>query len=378
MWVERIIRPKYACRKCEGSGDEDRAAVRVSPAPVSMIPGSITSPGLLSFIFINKYADHLPFYRQEKGFERIGIHISRQNMSNWQQQVYAKLGPLFQLMKNNLKAGPVMQMDETTVQVMNEPGRDDTQKSYMWLARGGPKGRPVVIYEYRATRAASNIEDFLDGFSGYLQTDGYEGYASALKIHSDIIHVGCFAHARRKFFEASKIAKKSTTAEEGIKYIKSLYRIETTLRAENLDEAEFLEQRKEKCAPVLECFKFWLDEQNAKVLPSSLLGNAISYTLSQWNRLVAYLETPFLTPDNNASERSIRPFVIGRKNWLFAGSVDGARSSCGMFSLIETAKENNLNPLEYLPILFEKAPLAKTTADWEALLPWNFKTPVCS
>jgi transposase len=373
MWVERIIRPKYACRKCEGSGDEDRAAVRVCPAPASMIPGSITSPGLLSFIFINKYADHLPFYRQEKSFERIGIHISRQNMGNWQQQVYAKLEPLFQLMKSNLQDGPVMQMDETTVQVMGEDDRDDTQKSYMWLARGGPKGRPVVIYEYRPTRAASNIGPFLEGFSGYLQTDGYEGYSSALKAHPDIIHVGCFAHARRRFFEASKIAKKSTTADEGLKYIKSLYRIETALRSQNLSDMEFLAKRKEQCAPVLEKFKTWLDEKNENVLPSSLLGSAISYTLIQWKRLVAYLETPYLTPDNNASENAIRPFVIGRKNWLFAGSPDGAKSSCGMYSLIETAKQNNLNPLIYLTALFEKVPLAQTKADWEALLPWNLQ-----
>jgi transposase len=373
MWVERIIRPKYACRKCEGSGDEEKPAVRVASAPASLIPGSIVTPGLLSFVFINKYADHLPFYRQEKSFERIGIHISRQNMSNWQQRVYDQLKPLFILLKEHLKAGPVLQMDETTVQVMNETDRENTQKSYMWLARGGQRGQPVVIYEYRETRAASNIQDFLEGFSGFLQTDGYEGYASALKTHPDIIHVGCFAHARRKFFEASKVSKKSTTAEAGIKYIKSLYRIEAELRAQNLEDDEFLSKRKELTRPVLEAFKKWLEEQNAIVLPSSLTGNAIAYTLKQWDRLVAYLETPFLTPDNNASENAIRPFVLGRKNWLFSGSPDGAASSCGMYTLIETAKENNLNPMEYLPLLFEKAPLAKTTADWKALLPWNIK-----
>jgi len=373
MWVERIIRPKYACRNCEGSGDEEKPAVRIASAPASLIPGSIVTPGLLAFVFINKYADHLPFYRQEKSFERIGIHISRQNMSNWQQHVYSKLIPLQTLMKDHLKAGPVLQMDETTVQVMNEEGRENTQKSYMWLARGGPPGNPVVMYEYRETRAASNIHSFLEGFSGFLQTDGYEGYGSALKTHPDIIHVGCLAHARRKFFEASKVSKKATTAEEGIKNIKALYRIETDLRAQNLTDSVFLEKRKELCVPVLEAFKKWLEEQNTLVLPSSLTGNAIAYTLKQWSRLIAYLETPFLTPDNNASENAIRPFVLGRKNWLFSGSPDGAKSSCFMYSLIETAKQNELNPLEYLTLLFEKVPQAQTTNDWKALLPWNVK-----
>lgn len=371
MWVERIIRPKYACRKCEGSGDEDKSAVRTASAPATLIPGSITTPGLLAFIMLNKYADHLPFYRQEKSFERIGIHISRQNMSNWQQQVYSKLLPLFALMKNNLRSGPVIQMDETPVQVMNETDRENTQKSYMWLARGGPPGKPVVLYEYRETRASTHIHSFLEGFTGFLQTDGYEGYACALKTHPAITHVGCFAHARRKFFEAAKVSKKAVTAEAGIKFIKSLYRIETELRAGNMDDTAFVEKRKELCAPVLAAFRKWLEEQSLIVLPSSLTGNAIGYALKQWSHLTAYLESPFLTPDNNASENAIRPFVIGRKNWLFCGSPDGASSSCGMYSLIETAKQNNLNPHDYLSFLFEKAPFAKNEKDWTSLLPWN-------
>jgi transposase len=274
-------------------------------------------------------------------------------------------------MKKQLQAGSVLQMDETPVQVMNENDRENTQKSYMWLARGGPPGKPVVLYEYRETRAASHIHSFLEGFTGFLQTDGYEGYSCALKSHPAITHVGCFAHARRKFFEASKVSKKAVTAEAGIKFIKSLYRIEIELRAGNLDDAAFVEKRKELCAPVLASFRKWLEEQSLIVLPSSLTGNAIGYTLKQWPLLSAYLGSPFLTPDNNASENAIRPFVIGRKNWLFCGSPDGAVSSCAMYSLIETAKQNSLNPHDYLSFLFEKAPLAKNEKDWISLLPWN-------
>ncbi|WP_010263057.1 IS66 family transposase, partial [Treponema primitia] len=240
IYVERIIRPKYACRACEGTEDEGKPAVRIAPVEPAIIPRSIVTPSLLSYIIIQKYEDHLPYYRQEKQFERIGVHLSRQDMSNWQQQAWEKLHPLAELMKKTVKTGPVMQMDETTVQVMGEEGREDTQKSYMWLARGGPPGKPVILYEYHETRAAHHAREFLEGFSGYLQTDGYDGYDRAVKERTDIIHVGCFAHARRKFFEASKVTKKAGSAEEGIKHIRKLYMLEEELRGQNLESAAFL------------------------------------------------------------------------------------------------------------------------------------------
>jgi transposase len=254
---------------------------------------------------------------------------------------------------------------------MGEEGRDDTQKSYMWLARGGPSGRTVVSYEYRQTRAGRHAKELLSGYTGYLQTDGYEGYDSAVKDMPGIIHVGCFAHARRKFFEAAKSVKKSLSAEEGIKHIRRLYELEDRLRKENLAESNFLARRKEEAGPVLTVFKSWLDKRFIEVLPSSLLGSAIKYTLNQWDKLIRYLESPYLTPDNNACENAIRPFVLGRKNWLFSKSPEGAESSCGIYSLIETAKQNGLEPLLYLRELFERCPLANSSDDWEKLLPWN-------
>ena len=197
IYVEQIQRPKYACRCCEGTGDEGRRTVRIASLPPSMIPRSITSPGLLSAIFEHKFEYHLPYYRQEKQFKRIGVDISRQDMANWQQQVHVKLAPLLGLMKETVKSGPVIQMDETTVQVIGEEDRKDTQNSYMWLARGGPPGKKAAWYEYHKTRAGEYAKDFLEGYSGYLQTDGYAGYDSAVKDMPGIIHVGCFAHARR-------------------------------------------------------------------------------------------------------------------------------------------------------------------------------------
>ena len=374
MYVLKTIRPKYACRCCEGTAQEDKPAVRIAPVPPSVIPRSIASPSLLSYCFIQKYQDHLPFYRQETLFQRFGIEISRQDMSNWQQQVYAKIKPLYVLMKETLKSGPVIQMDETTVQVMGEAERADTQKSYMWLARGGPPGKIVVLYEYRETRAGRHAKEFLLGYSGYLQTDGYEGYDYAVKDMPGIIHVGCFAHARRKFFEASKSTTKPQSAEEGIKHIRKLYELETKLRKENLEGSDFLARRKEEAGPILAAFRAWLDKRVIEVLPSSLLGSAIGYTLNQWGKLVAYLESPHLTPDNNACENAIRPFVLGRKNWLFNKSPEGAESSCGIYSLIETSKQNGVEPLLYLRELFERCPYAVSTNDWEKLLPWNIFT----
>ena len=266
-------------------------------------------------------------------------------------------------------------MDETTVQVMGEEGREDTEKSYMWLALGGPPDKTVVLYTYRKTRAACHAKELLEGYSGYLQTDGYSGYDAAVRGMPGIVHVGCFAHARRKFFEASKGSKKPQSSEEGMKYIRKLYYIENEMRERFKGEEQFVAERKKHILPVLAEFKDWLLKRSKEVPPSLLLGKAIHYSISQWDKMTAYLESPYLTPDNNACENAIRPFVLGRKNWLFNKSPKGAESSCGMFSLIETAKQNGLVPLDYLTALFEKAPLANSTKDWEKLLPWYFKNP---
>ena len=350
--------------------------MRIAPVPPSIIPRGIATPSLLSAIFTHKFEDHLPYYRQGKQFDRIGVELSRQDMSNWQQHVYNKLTPLFAIMKETVKSGPVIQMDETPVQVIGEEGREDTQKSYMWLARGGPPGKKVVWYEYHESRAGENAKEFLEGYRGFLQTDGYSGYDTAVKALGGITHVGCFAHARRKFFEASKVGGKPESAEEGIKHIRKLYWLEDELRSRNMDEQQFLVERKARAGPILEKFKSWLVKRKDKdkVLDSSLMGKAINYSLGQWDKMTAYLESPHLTPDNNACENAIRPFVLGRKNWLFCQSPEGAESSCGIYTLIETAKQNGLVPAYYLTALFEKAPLASSAEDWEKLLPWNIFT----
>ena len=371
IYVERHIRYKYACRSCEGSGDEDKPVFRLAPAAPSILPGSIVTSGLLAFILVNKFCDHLPFYRQEKRFERIGAHISRQDMSNWTNKAYYILQFLEDLFKRKIKEGPVIQMDETTVQVMGEEKRPDTAKSYMWLARGGPPESPLIIYEYHETRSSQHAKAFLEGFSGYLQTDGYQAYETALDGNGQIVHVGCLAHARRKFVEAAKASKKVGSAQMAVQKIKKIYREESVLREKNLSEKDFQNQRRNRIEPLLDDLKSWLDDKAEKVRPSTSTGKAISYILGQWDKIIRFLDSPFLTPDNNAAERAVKPFVVGRKNWLFSGSPGGAKASSLFFSLIETAKANDLNPYGYLKWIFDQAAVMDDDFDPEKLLPWN-------
>ena len=371
IWVERHIRPKYACKNCEGSGDEEKPAVRVAPAEPSMIPGSITTPGLLAFILVNKFVDHLPFYRQEKRFERIGFHIPRQDMSNWTMAVGKRIQPLIDLFRDRIRAGPVVQMDETPVQVLAEPGRENTKKSSMWLARGGPPEAPVCLYHYTPTRSAEYPRSLLGDYAGYLQADGYNAYQTLAAENDDLTLVACWAHARRKFFEAGKGSKKAGAAHEAVAKIRKLYQVETELRAKDLSDQEFLARRREEVEPLLESLKGWLSKKALQVVPNTLLGKAVAYTTKQWDSLVKYLDHPWLTPDNNAAENAIRPFVLGRKNWLFSASPRGADASCAIYSIIETAKQNGLNPYAYLHYIFTRVPEITDEADWEELMPHN-------
>jgi transposase len=191
VYVERHIRPKYACHTCEGSADEAKAAVRIAPVPPSIIPKSITTPGLLATILTNKFCDHLPFYRQEEILARDGLDISRQDMANWAIKVGHAVEPLIEILKQKLLTSPLIQMDETPLQVLGEPDRSNTSKSYMWLARGGPPGKQIILYQYQPSRSAQHPSSLLADYQGYLQTDGYEAYESAIAA-KDIVHVGCW------------------------------------------------------------------------------------------------------------------------------------------------------------------------------------------
>jgi transposase len=364
--VIRHIRPKYACKNCEGV--DSTQAVKIAPVPPQIIPKSIATPGLLAYILVSKFCDAIPFYRQEKQFRRIGIELSRVDFSHWAIQVARQCDPLIEVFLQQIRAGPVVQMDETRLQVMKELGRANTAQSYMWVIRGGPPQNPLIVYRYHPTHSAKIPFVYLSDYRGYLQTDGYEGYTDVGSL-AGISHVGCWAHARRKFDEAAKPSKKPGSSEEALGRIAKIYRIEREFRTQQLEPQEFALKRKEQVLPILKDFKKWLDKKAVQVPPSTLLGKAVSYVLGEWEKLVRYLDSPHLTPDTNMVENAIRPFVLGRKNWLFSGSPRGAHASATLYSLIETAKANGLEPYRYLRYLFAKLPLAQTPEEYGSLTP---------
>jgi transposase len=368
--VRRHVRPKYACHACEGSGDEGKAAVRVAPAPAQLLPKSIASPALVAYIVVGKFCDSLPFYRQEKQFARIGVDISRQDMANWSVAVYKRLRPLRQLLREQIREGPLVQIDETTVQVMGEPGRPNTSKSFMWVFLGGRAGQPVVEYQYHPSRAGKIPLEVLQGYRGFIQTDGYDGYRE-LGSQPGIMHVGCWAHVRRKFFEAREVSKNKGSADAALSSIDTLFKIERTLRDQDLTPDQFAHRRREQVEPVLEKLSAWLEERKSQVPPSTTLGKAICYAVEQWPQLIRYLESPLLSPDNNACERAIRPFVVGRKNWLLSGSPAGAEASAAWYSLIETAKLNGVEPYLYLCYILSRLPDGDDPEEYRLLLPWS-------
>ncbi len=372
--VIRHIRPKYTCKHCEGL-ETNGPVVKIAPPPKQLIPKSIATAGLLAYILTAKFCDALPFYRQERQFDRIGAEISRANMCNWAMKTATACKPVLSLLQQEIHSGPLINIDETTVQVLHEPDRAVSTKSYMWVCRGGTPERPGLRYYYAPSRSGKVARALLEGYSGVVQTDGYAGY-DFLDHAADIQHGACLAHARRKFVDARKARGKSQKAgsvDVALNYIQSIYAIESEAKRKELTAEQLLSLRLERAKPIYDTLYKWLSKKSLHVAPKSLLGKAVNYTLGQWGRLLVYLNHPSMTPDNNLAENAIRPFVIGRKNWLFAGTPDGAKASADIYSLIETAKANNLEPYKYLRYLFEKIPFAGCENDFRALLPMNLK-----
>jgi len=372
--VIRHIRPKYVCKKCEGVA-ADETAVSIAPMPEQMIPKSIATPGLLAWSLTGKFVDALPFYRIEHILKRYGVEVSRQTLCCWAVKVAEQCRPLLELMEIDVLHGLQINADETTLQVLQEPGREATTRSYMWLFRGGNAEKPVIIYQYHERRSGQVAREFLKNYAGFVQTDGYLGYDVLEQIEA-ITHLGCWAHVRRKFVEVVTAAgkdkdgkKKTGSGEEALDYIGKLYLIEKECAEQKLKPEQITRERQSRAGPVLEQFRAWLDKRSPQVPPGSTVGKAISYTLGQWERLIVYLQDGRLRPDNNLAENAIRPFVLGRKNWLFAATPDGAHASAALYSIIETAKANGLEPYWYLRYLFERLPKAKTTEEYKALLP---------
>ena len=361
--VIRHIRKQYAC-KCG-------QCIKTAALPKQPIPKSMASPGLLAHITVSKYQDALPLYRQETILRRIGVDIPRATLANWMIHTGILIQPLINLMRDQMLDYDIIQMDETPVQVLKEPDKRAQSKSYIWLQRGGPPNNPVVLYDYDPGRGAGVPKRLLEGFKGYLQTDGYDGY-NAVVAANDLVHVGCMAHARRRFSDAVKAQgrnKKRGKAHRGLTLINKLYRIER--QARKLTAQERYTRRQKRSKPILDEIRKWLNDALPQIAPSSATGNALGYLHNEWDHLTRYLDDGRLEIDNNGAENAIRPFVLGRKNWLFSTSVKGVKSSANLYSLIETAKANGLEPYAYLRRVFTELPKADTVEAIEALLPGN-------
>ena len=368
--VREDIYYTYACRTC--NKDDIETPVVKAPREKNIIPGSFATPEAIAHIMTQKFVMGSPLYRQEQEINRKGIKLSRQTMSNWILKATEDyLAPVYAQLHRELLSRDVLHADETTLQVLHEPGKKPQSDSYMWLYRtSGDTDKPIVLYEYQPGRGAKHPKEFLSGYSGYLHTDGYAGYHD---LGEDITVVGCWAHARRKFDEAVKSLPKGkvkgSSASQGLTYCNLLFGIEQEIADKTAEER--YEERLKQAKPVLDAMFAWANSRTAA--PKSALGKAFHYLKEQWPYLTNYLKDGRLEISNNRAERSIKPFVIDRKNFLFANTPKGATGSAVMFSLIQTAIENGLDPYKYLTWLMKMAKDADLSQEdtIQALLPWN-------
>jgi transposase len=354
------IRKKYA--SIDGDG-----TIKTAVAPKELLPKSIAGSSLIAYIITSKYVDALPLYRQEKIFERISADLNRSSMARWMIKVSEQLVPLYNLLEDICLEQNHLQMDETRVQVLKEDGKKATSKSYMWVRRTAGEN-PIVLYDYDATRSGEVPLKLLDGFKGILQVDGYDGYSKVCD-KNNLIRAGCWDHARRKFFDASKSSKGKGTGKKIVNILKKVYKIEDQIKNLSLDERYKI--RQDKIKSILDDLKKDIDELRVKVTPDSLLGKAINYTYNEWKYLTVFLDHPEVPISNILIENAIRPFAIGRKNWLFSDTVNGAKASAMYYSIIETAKANGFEPFDYLSKMLDKLPQAETLEDYQRLLPFK-------
>ena len=370
MVVREDIYYTYACRTC--NKDNTETPVVKTPKEKSIIPGSFATPEAIAHIMTQKFVMGSPLYRQEQEINRKGIHMSRQTMSNWILKATEEyLVPVYKRLHRELLTRGVLHADETTLQVLHEPGKKPQSDSYMWLYRtSGDTDKPIVLYEYQPGRGAKHPKEFLTGYKGYLHTDGYAGYHD---LGEGITVVGCWTHARRKFDEAVKSLPKGkakgSSAAQGLTYCNLLFGIEQEIADKTAEER--YDERLKQAKPVLDAMFAWANTRTAA--PKSALGKALHYLKEQWPYLTNYLKDGRLEISNNRAERSIKPFVIDRKNFLFANTPKGASGSAVMFSMIQTAIENGLDPYKYLTWLLKTAKDADISQEdmLHDLMPWN-------
>src|SRR5271166_2097101 len=334
------IRPKYACRACE-------ANVVIAERLPEPIEKGLPGPGLLAHVIVSKYADHLPLYRQEGIFRRHGVELSRQTMCDWMAVSAELLEPIVKEMHREILKSRVIQTDDTTVPVLDRSlGKTRTGRLWDYL---GDRDHPHVVYDYTPDRSGEGPLRMLKGYEGYLQADAYSAY-DAIYAEKKIIEVGCWAHARRKFYDAK--TSDAVRAHVAMAMIQRLYKVEKD--AKDLDDAARGALRQEWSKPILTEIRAWLLQEKGRVLPKSPIGEAIGYALNHWQALERYIEAGWLSIDNNASERGMKPVALGRKNWLFAGSDAGGKTAATLMSLCMTCKNLGVDAFAYLRDMLER------------------------
>ena len=350
FFVHRHIRPQYACKTCE--------RMTAAPIPPAVIDGGMAAVGLLSWVLIGKFQDHLPLYRLEQIAARDQVILSRSTLADWVGRLGVALQPLADRLTEHLKQRPTLHADETPVPQL-DPGRGKTQKAYLWAYRSNDlePGPPILVFDYQAGRSGEHAKHFLDGWHGHLMVDDYGGYkhlfAPARKGASPCTELGCLAHARRKFFDLHH-ANQSPMAYEALQRIGRLYEIERQAKDDAIEDRKRL--RQERAIPELEALHQWLVETRAKTANGGASAKALDYTLKRWPALIRYAATGHLPLDNNIIENAIRPIALGKKNWLFAGSERAGKRAAAIQTLLGTAKLNGLDPAAWLRETLEKLP----------------------
>lgn len=378
MKLIHIYKETWECRSCRKAGRD--YLVQAEPNQ-PLLQHSMASPSIVAWTMYQKYVNHMPLYRQEKDWQNLGIEIQRGTLSNWIIMTAEEwLSKIVMILHEKLLQQDFLHSDETTVRVLNEADRKNTTKSYMWVYTSGVNSDyPIRIFEYQPRRLGSYAAEFLKGFEGYLHVDAFIGYEKV----EGVIRVFCWSHVRRYFVDAlpNDLKKpEATLPKQGIAYCNKLFKIEESLSKLSAEDRK--EQRLIQEKPVLEAFWVWVETNISEVLPKSKIGKALQYAQNQKDGLMTYLEDGNCEISNNLAENSIRPFTVGRRNWLFSGSPKGATASAVVYSLVETAKANKLNPYKYLEYLLSNLPKIGNKAeeaDFEEMMPWNPTTKkLCS
>ena len=359
FFVRRFVRPKYAQPDGEG--------VIIGKLPSQPIDKCIAGPGLLAQVIIDKYVDHLPLYRQEQRFGRVGITLAPSTLCNWKSGVCNLITPLYNAVVKEVLQTNYLHVDETPIKVLDQDKKGTTHRGYFWVYHNSHQ--KIVIFDYRKGRGQEGPSEILKAFKGHLQTDGYQVYDDfGKREHITLLH--CMAHARRKFSEA--IENDKVRSEYVLQQMQQLYAIEQQARNSNMSFEEIYQLRQQQAVPILVHLGKWMKEAYVQVTPKSSIGKALAYSIERWETLSLYTSNGMLLIDNNPVENSIRPVAIGRKNYLFAGSHEAAQESAMIYSLLGTCKLHKINPWEWLKDILARLPDHPINRIKE-LLPQNWK-----